>query len=220
MRYKAAIFDFDGTLLDTLDDLADSMNAVLTELGLPAHPVDSYRYFVGQGMTNLARLATPADTAPEVREKIVAMIGKTYGDSWAVKTAPYAGIPGLLADLRRRGLKIGLLSNKPDQFTQVMAAHFFPAGTFDAVSGAKKDVPIKPDPTSALAMARELGVAPADILYFGDTDVDMKTGLSAGMFTIGVTWGFRPVAELTGAGANAIIDTPAEALRFLSEPGQ
>lgn len=214
MRFKAAVFDLDGTLADTLEDLADSMNAALEEFGFPRHGVDPYRYFVGRGMLNLARSAAPEGTdeaaLADLRDNMVAR----YRSNWAVKTRPYSGIPELLPAMKKRGLRLAVLSNKPDVFTKLMVERFFP-GVFDSVAGARDDVPIKPDPAGALAIARDFGVDPAACLYLGDTNTDMKTGRAAGMFTIGVSWGFRPVRELEEAGAQAVIDAPAEALRYI-----
>jgi phosphoglycolate phosphatase len=135
-------------------------------------------------------------------------MGEIYAQNWAHKTRPYPGIPELLARLRARGIRLAILSNKPDAFTKDMTAHFFPAGTFDAVMGATKTVPIKPNPAGALILAEQFGLEPAAFAYLGDTNTDMETGLAAGMFTIGVTWGFRPLAELLEAGAQATIDAP------------
>ncbi|MCC8166356.1 MAG: HAD family hydrolase [Planctomycetes bacterium] len=210
MPVRAAIFDLDGTLLDTLDDLADAMNAVLRRLGFPEHPVDSYRYFVGTGLVNLAKKAVPAGTPEDVAATVPGLLKEAYSANWSAKTRPYPGIPELLDELRRRGIPLAILSNKPDAFTQVMARHYFPDGTFAAVRGLTDDVPRKPDPAGALIIADHLGVRPDECLYLGDTDTDMATGLAAGMATIGVTWGFRPVAELVGAGAMKIINHPSE----------
>lgn len=215
MRYRAAIFDFDGTLVDTLEDLADCMNAVLGDFSFPAHPVEPYRYFVGGGMLNLARSAAPEGTPEETLKKMAARMGERYGDNWANKTRPYHGIPELLSSLRERGMRLAILSNKPDVFTKAMAAHFFAGDIFDAVMGATERIPIKPDPEGALLLARSFGMDPGEFVYLGDTNTDMKTGLAAGMFTVGVAWGFRPVEELRGAGAQAIIDTPSDMLRLL-----
>lgn len=209
MRYRAAIFDLDGTLLDTLADLADSMNAVLSDLGMPIHPVDPYRYFVGDGMLNLARRAAPAGTEEAVVEKMVLMMDEKYAGNWDRKTRPYDGVPEMLAALRARGLRLAMLSNKPDSFTKIMARHYF-TDMFDIVLGARAGVPRKPDPAAALEIAGLFGLEPAAFLYFGDTNTDMRTGLAAGMHTIGVSWGFRPVAELREAGAEAIIEHPAQ----------
>lgn len=217
MKYKAAIFDFDGTLLDTLEDLADSMNDVLADFGMPIHPADPYRYFVGDGMVNLARRAAPAGTDDATVRDMAQLMNDKYARRWSNKSAPYAGIQELIDALRKRGLRLGLLSNKPDSFTREMARHYFPGSVFEVVFGARDTVPRKPDPAGALEIARIMEIAPADFLYFGDTNTDMQTGRSAGMFTIGVSWGFRPVKELLDAGAQTIIDTPAQALTLLDD---
>ncbi len=215
MRYSAAIFDFDGTLLNTLDDLADCMNRVLAGKGFPTHPVAAYCYFVGDGMFNMAKRAAPAGTDETTLQSIASAMTAEYDANWAKKTKPYDGIIDMLTALRAKDIRIGLLSNKPDQFTQVMAMHFFRKGMFDQVFGARDSVPKKPDPAGALEIAANLGLEPAQFLYFGDTNTDMRTGLAAGMFTVGVTWGFRPVEELRDAGAQAIIDRPDQVLSFL-----
>lgn len=215
MRHSAIIFDFDGTLMDTVEDLADSMNAVLEEFGFPVHPVQPYKYFVGRGIVNLARAAAPESTPDGTIEKMAVRMGEIYGKNWANKTRPYPGIPEALAALREQGLRLAILSNKPDAFTKDMTRHFFPGGMFDAVAGATKDMPIKPDPAGAFMLARRFGLEPAAFAYLGDTDTDMRTGLAAGMFTIGATWGFRPLAELLEAGAQATVDSPAELVALL-----
>ncbi len=214
MKYRAAIFDLDGTLLNTLEDLADSMNEVLADFGMPTHPVDPYRYFVGDGMINLAKRAAPVGTGDETIREMARLMDDKYGANWHKKTRPYDGIPEMIAELREKGLKMGVLSNKPDGFTQIMIKHYF-AGTFDAVFGAREGVPKKPDPAAALEIAGMLGTPPAAFLYFGDTNTDMRTGRAAGMFTAGVAWGFRPIPELEEAGAQIILRHPSEALALL-----
>lgn len=214
MKYPAAIFDFDGTLLDTLDDLADSMNQVLAEFKFPPHPVHPYRFFVGDGMVNLAKRAAPEGTSDETVQNMAKLMDVKYGAGWHNKTRPYDGVVDMVNAMKAMGMKVAILSNKPDSFTQIMARHYFD-GMFDMVLGARDNVPKKPDPAAALEIARAFGFAPKEFIYFGDTNTDMRTGLAAGMFTVGVTWGFRPVEELTGAGAQAIIDAPAEALKLL-----
>ncbi|MDR1533714.1 MAG: HAD family hydrolase [Planctomycetota bacterium] len=215
MVRRAVIFDFDGTLLDTLEDLADSMNQALAENGFPVHPADAYRYFVGDGMENLARRAAPPGTPPAGVKELAARMRDIYRLGWSRRTRPYPGVVPLLAELRRLDRKIALLSNKPDSFTREMARHYFGPSAFDLVFGAREGVPIKPDPAAALEIARALGLAPADFLYLGDTDTDMRTGRGAGMKTLGVAWGFRPPAELLAAGAEAIVHRPDEIPAFL-----
>ncbi|MCC8108618.1 MAG: HAD family hydrolase [Planctomycetes bacterium] len=217
MSVQAVVFDLDGTLLNTLDDLADAMTSVLRHYGCPEHPVDSYRFFVGNGLANLTRQAMPPGTPDDVIVTATAMLKKAYAANWSVKTRPYEGVPEMIDDFRRRAIPMTILSNKADEFTQAIVKHYFPEGTFAAVRGQTDDVPKKPDPAGALLITESLGVRPEDCLYFGDTDTDMATGLAANMFTIGVTWGFRPLAELVGAGAMAIIDHPSEAIRFVDD---
>lgn len=214
MKYQAAILDFDGTLVDTLDDLADSMNQALADLSFPPHPVESYRYFVGQGMRNLIHSTAPSADG-ETQAKLLARMVDHYQHNWHTKSQPYMGIPAMIASLREKGLKLAVLSNKPDDFTKIMTRHFFPDNAFDVIRGETPDVPRKPDPAGALIIAKEFGLEPAQFLYLGDTNTDMQTGLSAGMFTIGVTWGFRPVEELREAGAQATIDRPEQVLSYL-----
>ena len=215
MRYKAAIFDFDGTLLDTLEDLADSMNEVLTDFGMPTHPSEPYRYFVGDGMINLARRAAPEGTPDDVVRNMARLMDDKYAVNWHRKTKPYPGVMDMLAAFRKRGVAMAVLSNKPDSFTRLMVRHFFPEGTFSAAFGARDTVPRKPDPAGAAEIASLFGFEPASFLYFGDTNTDMLTGRNAGMRTIGVSWGFRPVTELLEAGAQAIIDSPGQAVELL-----
>lgn len=214
MRYDAIIFDLDGTLLDTLGDLAGSANRTLASHGFPEHPVDSYRDFVGQGMSNLARAATPAGTPDGIVDAFRDEMVADYGKNWSVSTRPYDGIPELLAALRDRGVALGVLSNKPDPFTVSMIRHYFPEGMFAAVQGARDGVPIKPDPAAALMMAETLGFPAGCVMYVGDTNTDMRTGLAAGMFTVGVTWGFRP-RELEESGAMAIVSGPEQIIGLL-----
>lgn len=217
MRYLAALFDLDGTLLNTLDDLADSMNGVLTDLGMPIHEPSSYRRYVGDGMLNLALRAAPKGTTVETGKRMVGMMDERYGRNWHNKTGPYAGIPELLSELARRGVKLAVLSNKPHRFAKIVVNRFFPEIPFAAVYGERDGVPRKPDPAAALDIARELGVPPEQFIYFGDSDTDMRTANAAGMFAAGVAWGFRSTEELTRAGARTIIEKPEQAPALLAD---
>lgn len=215
MTRKAAMFDLDGTLTDTLEDLADSMNRVLTDFGMPTHPLEPFRYYVGDGIDEFARRVAPRGTDEATIGKMVARMVELYGANWNNKTKPYPGIVELLDALSGRGVKLAVLSNKPDRVAQLVVTHYFGEKRFGKVFGSRDGVPKKPDPTAAFEIISFFGVKPAEVLYFGDTDTDMKTGRAAGMFTIGVTWGFRPREELLAAGAEAIIDHPLEALSYL-----
>lgn len=210
---KAVLFDLDGTLLDTLSDLADSMNAVLTSLGLPAHSRDAYRYFVGDGLEVLAQRVLPDDhRVPAMIVRCAEGMRARYQEHWADRTRPYQGIPELLDSLAGRGLRLNILSNKPDDFTRLMVDHFLPGWQWSQVRGARPDTPKKPDPRAALTIASQLGLAPQQFLYLGDTNTDMRTASAAGMHPVGVLWGFRTRTELEQAGAKATISHPLDLL--------
>jgi phosphoglycolate phosphatase len=209
------LFDLDGTLLDTLEDLADSTNRCLARLGLPDQPVDAYRYFVGDGLGNLARRALPAERRePTTIQALQELISRDYHEHWADKTLPYEGIAGLLDGLAARGVPMAVLSNKPHPFTVDMVRHFLGSWKFAAVLGARDTHPRKPDPAAALEASAAMGLASARVLYAGDTRTDMETARNAGMFAVGVLWGFRPRAELEESGAQALVSRPAQLLQY------
>ena len=217
MSFKAVLFDLDGTLLDTLEDLGDSMNAVLSSRGFPVHPIPSYSGFVGDGVENLVRRALPA--AARANETVVAelvpLMRREYAARWKQKTRPYPGILEMLKSLASRGLKLAVLSNKPHPATVEVVEHFFPPSTFDVVLGARPGVPIKPDPGAAREVSRQLSLSTAEFLYLGDTNTDMKTARDAGMFAVGALWGFRTREELEQSGAQALIGEPGELLSLI-----
>lgn len=221
--WKAVIFDLDGTLLDTLTDLADSMNAVLEELGYPAHPADSYRTFVGDGVVNLVKRALPegwqerAHAEPGFIDQCTASMRAQYELRWASRTAPYPGIPELLRDLAARGVSLAVLSNKPHEFTERMVKHFFPGLSFGAVLGAREGLPRKPDPAGVREVLRALALDEAATLYVGDSSTDMDTARAAGLTSVGVLWGFRTKEELLEHGAHHLVERPRELLRFFHD---
>jgi phosphoglycolate phosphatase len=216
MKYKAVIFDMDGTLLDTLADLTDSMNQVLGRLGFPGHDEEAYKYFVGDGIDILAKRALPSDQRSDalVAQCVAAMV-EEYGRRWDLKTRPYQGIPELLDALTKKGLPMAILSNKPHDFSLLVADKLLARWTFQVILGARPSVPKKPDPAAALEIARHLQLTPEQILYLGDTGTDMKTATAAGMFPVGALWGFRTESELTAAGAKALIERPQELLKYV-----
>ena len=215
-KFKAVLFDLDGTLLNTLDDLADSMNASLKRFGFPSHPVDTYKYLIGDGLRNLVLRALPEQNRDETTiNKIADAEREEYGRNWANKTHPYEGVPELLDALTDRKIAICVLSNKPDDFTHIIVQKFLSNWKFAAVQGQNKYTPVKPDPTGANQIAQRLGLAPADFLYVGDSNTDMQTANAAGMFPVGVLWGFRPKDELMQAGAKALIERPEDLLNLV-----
>lgn len=213
MNYDAVIFDLDGTLLDTLDDLGDSMNRVLTRASLATHPIEAYKLFVGGGASQLVRRALVASgwsgSEPEFDGLTQEFLAE-YRTGWDVKTKPYDGILALLARLQERNVPTAVLSNKPDDFTQLCGQRFLSDAGLTIVRGAGPGTPHKPDPAGVLQVARELGVAPEKTLYVGDTSVDMQVAHAAGMAAVGVTWGFRTADELREHGAKILIDHPAD----------
>jgi phosphoglycolate phosphatase len=216
MGYHGVVFDLDGTLLDTLEDLAGSTNAALRELGFAEHPVDRYRTFVGDGVGELARRALPEGRRDSASvDRAVAAIRDVYGRRWAERTRPYAEIPELLDELTARRLQLAVLSNKPHDLTTRIVAALLPRWSFAAVLGARPETPRKPDPRGALAIARQLGLPPAQLLYLGDSGVDMTTARAAGMVALGALWGFRGEEELSAAGAQRLLQRPLELLALL-----
>ena len=216
MKHHAVLFDLDGTLLDTLADLADSMNAVLAEMGFPQHPRVDYRGFVGDGVRALGVRALPAgrrddDTVDDALERMQV----EYAKRWDNTTRPYPGVGELLDGLAGRGVKCAVLSNKPDEYTRLCVSRFLPDWRFEVVQGVSDGIAPKPDPGGALAISERLAVPPEQMLYLGDTDTDMQTAVAAGMFAVGAAWGFRTPRELREHGAAAIIDRPPDLLAML-----
>lgn len=218
MIVRALVFDLDGTLLDTLADLAHACNTVLEKHGLPVHPTKSYRYFVGNGFRTLVNRVLPTERTftDEEMEQLLAEARAVYARDMYRETRPYPGIPELLDALAKRGLRLCVLSNKPDAATVPLVEHFFP-GVFHIVRGHLQGVPLKPDPTPLLNLLETAGVARDEVLYVGDTSVDMLTSSRAGTTGVGVTWGFRDREELAESGADVIVDTPPEILSLVEQ---
>lgn len=208
---KCVLFDLDGTLVDSLTDLADSMNRVLTRQGLPTHPVQAYRYYVGEGIVTLVQRALPAEARQEdLVQDCARKMRQEYALHWADTTSPYPGIAELLDALAGRGVEMAILSNKPDELTRQVVEALLPEWHFAAVAGARETIPRKPDPAGALRIANLLRREPPDFLYLGDTSTDMQTARAARMFAIGALWGFRTADELKEHGAQALLSVPME----------
>ena len=209
MKYQAVVFDLDGTLVDTLRDIGESANFMLGQLGLPTHPIEAYRQKVGDGVVKLVERALPADRA-DLLETALEIHRGYFRDHLIVHSRPYAGILEMLEELKQLSIPLAVLSNKPDSLTREICRHFFGTNTFDLVMGHREEMPLKPDPASARSLALEIGIDPAHIAYVGDTSVDMQTANRAGMFAVGVTWGFRDRRELENYGSDVVIDRPEE----------
>lgn len=212
---QGVIFDLDGTLLNTLDDLANAMNSVLADNGWPIHPVSAYRTFVGNGMEMLVQRALPQEHRDDQTIQVnTQAMRSAYGRAWAVKTRPYPGVEEILAALSRTGVPLAILSNKPHEATQSAVRHFFPHTPFAAVVGATPRKPKKPDPTTALEIAGHFQLKPDRIFFLGDSDADMLTARAAGMTGLGAGWGFRGREELLANGAHQVLESAKELLQL------
>lgn len=215
MKYKSVIFDLDGTLLDTLDGIAYSCNAVLDELGFPEHPVNSYKLFVGNGLLSLLGRITPENTEPHILKRGCQLFNVIYKDNYRRNCCPYEDVDAMLSECAKRGLSLAILSNKPDSFTQLFVDTFLSQHTFSLVYGQREGFAKKPDPDVALTIARKLKTTPAETLFVGDSGVDIMTGKNAGMTSVGVLWGFRSVTELSDHGAKILISKPLELIDYV-----
>lgn len=209
VRYRAVVFDMDGTILDTLEDLRDSVNAALAWGGFAARTTEEIRSFVGNGATRLIERAVPAGIDDGQVGKVLAYYRAYYEAHAQIKTAPYPGIQELLENLRAQGVMLAVVSNKPDAAVKKLAAHYFPH-VFHAAVGARDGVPVKPSPESVWAALERLDVPAVESVYVGDSDVDIMTAQNAGMDGIAVAWGFRGEAFLRENGANVIVRSAAE----------
>jgi phosphoglycolate phosphatase len=216
-KFSAVLFDLDGTLLDTIEDIAFSLNAVLENHGYPTHSVNRCREMIGFGMRELVRSALPdgVGAGPQFGT-LQQKMQESYADHWNVLSRPFDGIGHLLDTIDRLGLKKAILSNKPDRFTRMCADELLSEWNFDVVMGFSDDIAPKPDPTGALMVARQLGLDPATILYVGDSGVDMKTAVAAGMYPLGVLWGYRSENELRATGASRLVSSPHEIVTLLT----
>ena len=216
MLFEAVIFDLDGTLIDTVDDIGDAVNRALSNKRFPTHTNSAYRKFVGDGSRRLIERALPEKYRnDDVIDACLKKYIEDYSSSYNVKSKLYFGIHHLLDALKAKGLRIAILSNKPDAITRNCVKTFLSTWDFDVVFGQRDSVPRKPDPQGAFEIAKRMSIPPSHFVYLGDTAIDMKTAVSAGMFPVGVLWGFRPLKELKDNGARAVIEKPMELLDLI-----
>ncbi|MCT7521099.1 HAD family hydrolase [Aliarcobacter cryaerophilus] len=211
---KTVIFDLDGTLLDSIEDIASSMNKVLESLQLPTHKIEDYKHFVGGGVDILVENAL-SNQSKEIKDEVIKRFKIEYDGKLHSKTLPYDGIYELLDELKKLDINLAVLSNKPHEFTVSYVNHFFKNYDFKEVHGQKKDVPKKPDPKAALDIVKCLDSSCENTYFIGDTKIDMQTAKNANMTAIGVLWGFRDEKELRDFGADFIVSNPIEILKII-----
>ncbi|MEZ0576763.1 HAD family hydrolase [Halodesulfovibrio aestuarii] len=217
LEFSAAIFDLDGTLLYTLEEIAAATNGALARLGYPEHPVSAYCRFVGGGAKKLAWRALPEEKqCPETQEALYTVLIEEFERVLNTLARPYDGVLEMLAAFSAAGKQLAILSNKPDELTKNTVAKLLPGVDFLAVQGGLADVPLKPVPDSALAIAAMMNLDPAQIIFVGDSDVDIQTARNSGMIPVGAAWGFRGAEELKAAGASIVLDAPAELQSLLA----
>jgi len=218
MKFKGIIFDLDGTLVNTLEDISDSMNRILLKNGFPTHDYESYKYFIGKGTKNLVIESLPLHNREDkvVNRCINHMMGD-YRNQCLEKSHLYKGISELLNELSMHNMKLNILSNKADELTQKIVKTLLYNWSFEIILGARSDFPRKPDPRGALFISKTLGIDPQNLLYLGDTGIDMNTATAAGMFAVGVLWGFRTKEELIANGAKRLIKHPLDLMEMLSK---
>ncbi len=216
MIFEAVLFDLDGTLIDTLEDIGDAVNRALSKKSFPTHDISTYRKFVGDGSRTLMERALPKEHRNDKNiDACLKEYVEDYSRNYNVKSKLYFAIPNLLDRLKAKGVKLAILSNKPDAMTKTCVNAFLSKWDFDVVFGERDSVPRKPNPQGALEISKKMSIPPSNFLYLGDTATDMKTAVSAGMFPVGVLWGFRSSKELKENGACAIIDQPLAVLDLL-----
>ncbi len=213
-RIKAILFDLDGTLVNTLEDLAYGVNLCLEKRGMPTHPTEAFNYFAGNGIPVMVRRAMPEGTADELADELTSEFLSYYAEHYADRSYAYDGIIPLVARLKAAGYLTAVITNKADEVAKTVVDKCCPA-EFDAILGKRDGIPSKPDPTAAFMVMRQLGVQPSECVFVGDTGTDIKTGVNCGAFPVGVLWGFREQKELEENGAREIIAHPEELLPIL-----
>jgi phosphoglycolate phosphatase len=215
MKFKGIIFDLDGTLVNSLEDISDAMNTVLTNLNYPNHSYETYQYFIGSGLRNLVSKALPESNNSEDQiEACFETMVNEYRKICTLKTKPYQNIIELLDDLVSRNIKLAVFSNKADELTKKIASEIFP-DYFDAAIGLSTEVLKKPNPFEAIEISKNWNLNTEEIIFIGDSDIDMQTAINANMFPVGVSWGYRTKAELKASGAKVVLNNPLELIQIL-----
>lgn len=219
MNIAGVIFDLDGTLVHTIEDITGAVNEMFSRNGLPVHEVSCYRDWVGSGAVKLIERAHGGAVDEELLRKYVAEFKEIYGENLHNRSRVYDGIPGVLDRLSGEGLKLSVLSNKPHLLTHKVVSYYLSDWPFHPVMGQRDDVPRKPDPAAALEISALMDLDPADILLVGDSQNDILTALAAGMIPLGVSWGYGRLGTGTAAGNYTVIDKPSELLTFIRKHG-
>ncbi|UUF15922.1 MULTISPECIES: HAD family hydrolase [Flavobacterium] len=215
MKFKGIIFDLDGTLVNSLEDISDAMNIVLKSLNYPTHTYDTYQYFIGSGLRNLVSKALPiTNNSDDQIEICLEFMVNEYRKSCTLKTKPYEGILELLDNLTSQNIKLAVFSNKADELTKKIASEIFP-DYFDTAVGLSTETLKKPNPFEAVEISKNWNLKPEEILFAGDSDIDMQTAINANMFPVGVTWGYRTEEELKISGAKLVINNASELIEIL-----
>lgn len=215
MKFKGIIFDLDGTLVDSLHDISDAMNTVLQSLNYPTHTYETYQYFIGSGLRNLVSKALPSTNNSEndIEISFENMV-REYRKICTIKTKPYDGIVELLDNLNSQNIKLAVFSNKADELTKKIASELFP-DYFDTAIGLSTEALKKPNPFEAIEISKNWNLKPEEILFVGDSDIDMQTAVNANMFPVGVSWGYRTEDELKTSGAKLVINNASELIEIL-----
>lgn len=215
MKFKGVIFDLDGTLVNSLEDIADAMNTVLQDLNYPTHSYDDYQYFIGSGLRNLVSKSLPENHNNENQiERCYHLMIEIYRDNCTNQTKPYNGIVELLDELKSRNIKLSVFSNKADALTKEITVALFP-GYFNPIVGLSIESLKKPNPFEALEISKSWGLQPKEIIFVGDSGIDMQTATNANMFAVGVLWGYRPEDELIENGAKNVLNHPLDLIPIL-----
>jgi phosphoglycolate phosphatase len=218
MQCNAVLFDLDGTLIDTIEDIATAMNRVLRSHGFPLFDAQAYRRMVGWGTRGLVERALPAENRdPSLVDQCVKEMVDAYHENPVEKTQPYPNIPELLCILSEKRIPYAVLTNKTDPIAHVVIEQLFDYEQFAFIRGSQPNQPTKPDPRAALEVAAHMQYLPSEVCYVGDSDIDVQTACAAGMYPVGVSWGYRTRDELQEAGAKIILDDPLELVEYVSK---